>query len=889
MRSWWVVGLVLIGCGTLRKPPDPDRRLDVKTSGSLFESDNGYRFAALPEPGAGVIRVSVRYPVGSIDDPAGKAGLAHLVEHLLYEVEVDRGGKKTSIGAELSRIALWSNAFTRPDSTSYEALILPAALDELMRLEVERLVVGCAGLTPESFAREREVVLNELRQKQGAHGAELEQTINAAVFVEGHPYRHVSTVESVSKLQLADVCGFLVGPYRRGKVLVIASGAIDASQLQTAAGNHLARAPKRNKDAPGLIPPPAAPQPGTVKVRGDVEQPTLVTTWPLPPMPTRDYRMLEMAWRSMPDRLEAFGLTYGWGHSAAVEIVGGAHAPVLALSVVLDSAGDLDEAKSAAAKSAEFALRVLYRPGDDRESPHWARQWNTRAEQVLARWESLDLRNDLMADFLQFETSEAFVVGRIEELVKASPKEVRDLAAYWLSPARARHVLIEPLESAAFTQRRTFAGGSEAHATFVDASLADKPLPAPPAAAVRASERYTTSNGMTVVLWPHGSSPLVHGRLVIDSGRAHEPAGKEGIASFVGANRVDVDEMVIDGRELATRVDELVQSLAWELRQPGYELDDEVKSVLRGELKRARAKERRTYANDYFTALYGARHPYARSEMTEDSLDNLARDAVMGWARTHLVPSNAVLVIAGKFDAALVKRHIAYNSDQVSAGSDSRDPDTEPATTRSFISGVTEKPSPTVTIDIGFVGGGGIDRNHAKRLVLAGVLDSQLAQLRAKRALSYGFGASYEPRRAGGLWTISGEVDATRATEAATAIVTILDELRGDPEAYRTAFVLARQRVLEELLVNTTSSATMVDRLAYLARFDLPDNYYGVIAGSVASLTLADFHPFLAKELAAERQVFGAFGNAGAVSGVIRAAQAVKPAPKKTGIVDPFR
>lgn len=889
MRVLLLVVALVLGCGTLRKPPDPDRRLDVRASGAVFESDTGYKFAALPEPGSGVIRVTVRYPVGSADDPPGKEGLAHLVEHLLYEIEIPGEGAKTSIGAELARISLWSNASTSEDSTSYETLILPESLDTLVRLEVERLTVGCAGLNPAIVAREREVVLNELREKQGAQGADLMRQIHEAVFQAGHPYRAVSSVESVSKLTLEDVCGFLVGPYRRGKVIVVASGHVDPEALQTAAGHHLARAPKRDVTSARAAPPIAKPQPGTVNLRGDVEEPLLLATWPLPPMPSRDYRIVEMAMGAMPSRLEAFGLTYGWGHSAYSMLLGGAHAPVLAVAVTLGSAGDLDEAKSSARKAAEYAARTLGRTGDDRESPVWQARWRARAEAVLARWESLSTRNALAADIMQFESGERFIVGRVDELVKAHPNEAREIVKQWIDPSRARFLLIEP--SANATIRTTaYSGDDEAHAVFVDAALADKPMPVLPARTTLRTERYKTANGISVVMWPHGNSPIVQGALIVDSGYAHEPAGKEGISSFVGADRIDEDGMIFADRQLSTQVDDLVASVSWELRAPGYEVEDEVKSVLKGQLRLARAKERTRYAREYLTALYGAKHPYARAAMTEDSLGKITHDSLMSWARSHIVPANSALVIAGKFDPALVKRYIAYNTDQVSSGSDSPDLAVEPTPKRGFISGVTDKPSPTVAIEVGFVGGSGIDRDQAKRLVLANVLDAQLAKLRAKRALTYGFGASYAPRRAGGLWSITGEVDATRAAEAATAITTILDELRASPESYRTAFVLGRQRALELLLVNTTSSTTVVAQLAELARYDLPDNFHELLARSVASMTLADFHPFLVRELAADGQVFGAFGNADAVSAAIRAAQSVQPAPAaaRSKIVDPF-
>lgn len=167
-----------------------------------------------------------------------------------------------------------------------------------------------------------------------------------------------------------------------------------------------------------------------------------------------------------------------------------------------------------------------------------------------------------------------------------------------------------------------------------------------------------------------------------------------------------------------------------------------------------------------------------------------------------------------------------------------------------------------------------MDSHQAERLVLAAVLDAKLASLRDKAALTYGMSASYEPRALGGLWRIGGAVDAARAAEGAAAMVAVLDELRRDPESYRAEFVLARQKVLESLMSGATDSRAVVERLVEIAEFDLDDSYYDRLARQVSQLVLANFQPFVASELAADGQVFAAFGNADAVTAALRGAGA---------------
>jgi len=53
---------------------------------SLFSVTNGLMVALVPESNTNLVKVDVRYRVGAADDPKGKAGLAHLVEHLLFTI-----------------------------------------------------------------------------------------------------------------------------------------------------------------------------------------------------------------------------------------------------------------------------------------------------------------------------------------------------------------------------------------------------------------------------------------------------------------------------------------------------------------------------------------------------------------------------------------------------------------------------------------------------------------------------------------------------------------------------------------------------------------------------------------------------------------------------------
>jgi zinc protease len=214
-------------------------QLRLTTTGSQFDSSNGYRFVVLPDHSAQVVRVHVRYPIGAAHDPPGKEGLAHLVEHLLFDLRVPREGGVTSISAELGRLAHFWNAETALDYTHYVSQGPPESLDGLMRVEADRMSVGCGGITREIFEREKEIVLNEMGERSGT-GATLGRALSDALYPAGHPYRRAATAAAVERLVPSDACGFLRDVYPEGRAVLVVSGAVTEREVRAAAARHIA-------------------------------------------------------------------------------------------------------------------------------------------------------------------------------------------------------------------------------------------------------------------------------------------------------------------------------------------------------------------------------------------------------------------------------------------------------------------------------------------------------------------------------------------------------------------------------------------------------------------------------------------------------------------------
>ena len=127
--------------GSLETSP---RRLHVENDLRLFSISNGITVLLAPERRTNLVTVDVRYPVGAARDPAGRAGLAHLVEHVTFLTP--SGSSGATLFDRLSSLALSFNAYTTTEYTHYTATALAERVDALLELEAQRLEASCAAL-----------------------------------------------------------------------------------------------------------------------------------------------------------------------------------------------------------------------------------------------------------------------------------------------------------------------------------------------------------------------------------------------------------------------------------------------------------------------------------------------------------------------------------------------------------------------------------------------------------------------------------------------------------------------------------------------------------------------------------------------------------------------
>lgn len=177
---------------------------------------------------------------GSRDDPPGRGGTAHLLEHVLMSAPVD-GGR--SLSERVERLGGQANATTGLDRMFFQAQVLGDHVPEVARL-LTRAVLD-PRLDEAVLETERQAVLQELAAAAADPSDTVQDAFLAACF-PGHPLgRPVGgTDEAVRALESADVLGVHRDVLlRRRMTLVCTGGTAPGEVAEHLAGTPFARPP----------------------------------------------------------------------------------------------------------------------------------------------------------------------------------------------------------------------------------------------------------------------------------------------------------------------------------------------------------------------------------------------------------------------------------------------------------------------------------------------------------------------------------------------------------------------------------------------------------------------------------------------------------------------
>ncbi len=209
----------------------PGWALDIDVAD--FKLANGMEVVVIPDHRAPVVTHMVWYRVGSADEPQGKSGIAHFLEHLLF-----KGTVKYPAG-EFSRLIRVNggeeNAFTTRDYTGYFQRIARDRLDLVMELEADRM--QNLVLTDENVLPELQVVQEERRERTDNDPSSLlAEQLDAAMYA-AHPYGKpvIGWMSEVMQLTRRDAADYYKAHYTPANAVLVVAGDVTAEAVKALA------------------------------------------------------------------------------------------------------------------------------------------------------------------------------------------------------------------------------------------------------------------------------------------------------------------------------------------------------------------------------------------------------------------------------------------------------------------------------------------------------------------------------------------------------------------------------------------------------------------------------------------------------------------------------
>jgi len=625
--------------------------------------DNGLTLHVASGHAAPVAAVQAWVGVGSADEAADVAGVAHIVEHMLF-----KGSTGYGLGELVRAIEHGGgeiNAWTAFDHTVYHAVLasdhVDAAIHALGDALIEPLV------DPAELAREREVILEEIRQGSDDPARGVAQSLFATAFV-AHPYRRpvIGTAGSVQRIGERELVEFFRSYYVADNLTLVVAGDVDPARVQRSVERRFRAMPSGRPARRVPVEPPQTEPRATCSHR-EVPEAYVAVGFHVPALRHPDVAALDVA-----------AILLGQSESARLpralrdrdQLVTSAHANLHALRdpglLVLSATARPGRAPSsiAALVDQSAALCDGLTPGElDKARIAVEGAFVRQLETAQGRARSLGWHASVAGD-------PQFGHVYLDRIRAVRRHDVARVMRRYLRPGNASVAAILPASPRSKPPRTAWARQVERR---VRKALAGA---APPAAPIE--DRVVLDNGVTVLVRRDPSVPIVAMRAVWRGGQRIEDADHAGASTLV-ARMLTRGCGARDARAVADEIDRLGGALAgvagrnsfgvtgeWLARSWRAGLDLFADCVLDPAMPAAELARERTLLLDdqlaqsaspsqmvfrlFSEALYGA-HPYARDVLgTAASIAGLSRSALTAFYRAHYPVSAMTLAIVGDID-----------------------------------------------------------------------------------------------------------------------------------------------------------------------------------------------------------------------------------------------
>ncbi|ANP45391.1 M16 family metallopeptidase [Candidatus Viadribacter manganicus] len=845
---------------------------------------NGLRVYAMPDRNTANVSVQVWYDVGSVDDPAGRSGFAHLFEHIMFKST--RNMPEQFFDRLTEDVGGYNNASTYDDFTNYYEVVPANHLQRVLWAEADRM--GSLVVNEESFDSERDVVKEELRQRVLASPyGRLFYLFLPQVNYDVHPYGRpgIGSIEDLDAATVADVRAFHAQYYRPDNAILVVSGNFDQAQLDAWVDQYFGDIASPDRAIPRDYPTePVRTQPREYTVYApNVPLPAVMISYPQPAATDPDIPVLMVI-----DGIMSTGENSRLYNSLVYD-------QQIAAQVFtnLEATQDpgaygvfaiLSDGQSAEAGQAALAAQIARFRDTLVTQAELEEAKNEIVTATLQGRETAEGRADELADSV-IRYGDAGYADRLLAAIQATTAaDVQRVARRIFDENRRAVVRYLPeeqgrtgdtIQTSSRIQARTINIPASEITTYTLAPEGQREQPptasTPIDARIPAASQRTLANGVRVIVAPNRDIPLISADFRVASGSASDPANRAGVASMTGdlltrgtttrsateiASQIESlgasigsgagwDSSAVSLQTRSDRAQEAFTVFADVVRNPAFAAEelDRAKSQALDGLQVALSQPGGIASFAMTRAIYGTA-PYG-AIASPTTLGAITRDDMANYHSAYWRPDNAVLVITGDVSAqegfALAENYFGNWARPSTPLPPRPDATAYAAPSRTIVVDLPDTGQAAVLM--GLRGVARTDADYFPLLVANNVLGGGYSarlntEIRIRRGLSYGANSSLQARMAPGPIIASAQTRNDAAVQVYDLMRTEITRIGAEPVP--VAELTARKAVLIGSFGRTIeTTAGLAGQISTLALYGLPPERLGAYVADVTAVTPA--------------------------------------------------
>lgn len=257
-----------------------------------YNLSNGIKVLIVEEHKAPVATFQVWYRVGSQDEPSGKSGISHLLEHMMFK------GTHRYGPSEFSKIVQknggTNNAYTTKDHTVYFELFAADRIPLAIDLESDRMQNLL--LDHQEFVSEKNVVMEErrLRYEDDPQNNLFEEVVAAAFKV--HPYQRpvIGWMSDLQSIERDDLVNHYRMYYNPRNAVIIVVGDVNGNEMIEKIRKSFENLPSGQVVKKIASVEPAQQGERRVLLKKEAELPFIITAYHVPRFPHEDSFALDV-------------------------------------------------------------------------------------------------------------------------------------------------------------------------------------------------------------------------------------------------------------------------------------------------------------------------------------------------------------------------------------------------------------------------------------------------------------------------------------------------------------------------------------------------------------------------------------------------------------------